>query len=298
MRKFAALFFSMIISIFAVSACGGRKADLERARHLIATGRSSAAAEAAEILKSLLEDAEGEEKLEVAELYSGALLSKAGFNGVSLIVNTIHRENNNVASTMRNVVEDVDTALDDIQTSVEILQNIVGTLHKEDGNFAPNLEPTVRDEVEAEYGFKRIEPDASYVQASVDRKKSMNYAMGISYLYRALYIILKITGFDQEDGFDFDNCIELLAGAELGKEGVDAISLSLFRARAYLARADYDDQRLGDAKNNKIISLVDDAQRGTGNTAIDRDRNGFVGEASEDAGAKSRLVCQYLEESL
>src|SRR5690606_13486931 len=95
---------------------------------------------------------------------------------------------------------------------------------------------------------------------------------------------------------------DLLTSPEVGEEGVDIISLSLFRGRAYYGRSGLDDARLGDSDTNKQIRLLNDAQRGGGSSfAIDADRDGFIGEAADgpqDADAKADIVCQYLEDSL
>lgn len=272
--------------------CAGNESKLERARYLLGSGKPSDAIKAASEVEGLIENATGEFRVEVVEVYSGALLSSAGFNGINMLVNILHREEGaSVASVLRAIFEDQENALQNVNTAVLTATEVVGTVTS--GDLSEPL-LTLSAEDQAEYDFTSISQMANFSELSEDYQKRAYYAAGIGNFYRALFILLKVSGF-WEDDFTAEDCENFLQDeTQTGGEGVDAISLSLYRSDSYLSRAGLDD-------SNKLRQIIDDIQGGTGSGAgaIDAGGTGFVGgDAVINLAVKAEIICDYLNGSL
>lgn len=289
----------VLLSFFCIGliGCAGNESKLEKARYLLGSGEPSDAIKAASEVEGLVENATGEFRVEVVEVYSGALLSSAGFNGISMLVNILHREEGaSVASVLRSIFDDQENALQNVNTAVLEATEVVGTVTS--GDLSEPL-LAVSAELQAEYGFTSISQMADFSELSEDYQKRAYYAAGIGNLYRALFILLKVSGFgrnDDEEGDNFrvEDCVDFLQDkTQTGGEGVDAISLSLYRSDSYLSRAGLDD-------SNKLRQIIDDIQGGTGSSgAIDAGGTGFIGgDATIPPAVKAGTVCDYLNDSL
>lgn len=286
----------VLLSFFCIGliGCAGNESKLERARYLLGSGEPSDAIKAASEVEGLIDNATGEFRVEVVEVYSGALLSSAGFNGISMLVNILHREEGaSVASVLRAIFEDQENALQNVNKAVLEATEVVGTVTS--GDLSEPL-LAVSAELQAEYGFSSISQMADFSELSEDYQKRAYYAAGIGNLYRALFILLRVSGF-WEDDFIVEDCVDFLKDkTQTGGEGVDAISLSLYRSDSYLSRAGLDD-------SNKLRQIIDDIQGGTGSdVSIDVGGTGFVGglpaSSPEQKEAKAEIVCNYLDGSL
>lgn len=291
----------VLLSFFCIGliGCAGNESKLERARYLLGSGEPRDAIKAASEVESLVENATGEFRVEVVEVYSGALLSSAGFNGISMLVNILHREDEaSVASVLRSIFQNQENALQNVNKAVLEATEVVGTVTS--GDLSEPL-LTLSAEDQAEYGFSSISQMTDFSELSEDYQKRAYYAAGIGNFYRALFILLKVSGFgrDEEDEGEFNAlaCKDFLQDeTQTGSEGVDAISLSLYRSDSYLSRAGLDD-------SNKLRQIIDDIQGGTGSSdAIDVSGTGFVGglpaSSPEQKADKAETVCNYLAGSL
>jgi hypothetical protein len=290
-RAFFGIPFFLLSFLFFLGACAGNDAKLERARYLLGSGQPKDAEKAKKEVEGLLESSSGAFRVEVVEVYAGALLSAAGFNGVKILVNVLHRdEDASAAFVLRSILEDSENALQNVNKAVDETRALVGTTVSGDRPEPLLGRPT---DIQEAYEFVQVSPMPGFSDLSESYRKRAFYAAGISNLYRGLFILLKVSGFF-DDQFSVSDCEEFLKDpAQTGAEGVDAISLSFRRAQAYL-------QDAGLQNSNKLMKLIEDLQRGNDpDSAIDYDQDGFVGEGLDlTVDEKSELVCKYLNDSL
>lgn len=290
-----------------LSACASTDSTLEKVAYDLARGGEGRGASASAKLQPFVDDIENldlELALRVAQLYVGAKMAEAGFDGIEVIANLVYKEGENTVSSLANIVAP-DLSLAEIRGLLRETDSMIQALSN-------------RADVQS-MNSSSLSACATRV---CEKLREVRLTYGFRWLADAIAISTKeTTFFDGSADFDRDQCITAL------EDNPNSLPVTLLQARLQFNAAalnDLDAEVLGDPTDvssgiatgdaidtgldrseltnassiNDLVAFVDDYQNvGQGDLIVDPDFNGVLGDESDGRTATAKVgdLCDYLE---